>query len=84
MPYVWYGTETINTNLNERTTLYLKIHCITPKYKTKCSGLLASNCAFFTASVLAQSVQRVDYIAGGRGFDSQGQTNIQGRKITEK
>ena len=37
-----------------------------------------------TAAVLAQSVDRVDCRAGGRGFDSWGRTNIQGLKITEK
>ena len=37
-----------------------------------------------TAAVLAQSVERVDCRAGGRGFDSWGRTNIQGLKITEK
>ena len=38
----------------------------------------------FTAPVLAQSVERVDCRAGGRGFDSWGRTNTQGLKITEK
>ena len=38
----------------------------------------------FTAAVLAQSVERVDCRAGGRGFDSWGRTNTQGLKITEK
>ena len=37
-----------------------------------------------TAAVLAQSVERVDYKAEGRGFDSRGPTNTQGLKITEK
>ena len=37
-----------------------------------------------TAAVLAQSIERVDYRAGGRGLDSQGWTNTQGLKITEK
>ena len=37
-----------------------------------------------TAPVLAQSVERVDSRAGGRGFDSRGRTNTQGLKITEK
>ena len=37
-----------------------------------------------TAAVLAQSVERVDCRAGGRGFDSWGRTNTQGLKITEK
>ena len=37
-----------------------------------------------TATVLAQSVERVDYRAGGRGFDSRGRTNTQGLKLTEK
>ena len=36
------------------------------------------------AAVLAQSVERVDCRAGGRGFDSWGRTNTQGLKITEK
>ena len=38
----------------------------------------------FTAAVVAQSVERVDRRAGGRGFDSWGRTNTQGLKITEK
>ena len=37
-----------------------------------------------TPAVLAQSVERVDYRAGGRGFDSWGRTNTQSLKITEK
>ena len=37
-----------------------------------------------TAAVLAQSVERVDCRAGGRGFDYWGRTNTQGLKITEK
>ena len=37
-----------------------------------------------TAAELAQSVERVDCKAGGRGFNSQGQTNTQGLKTTEK
>ena len=37
-----------------------------------------------TAAVLAQSVERVDYKAEGRGFDSRDRTNTQGLKITEK
>ena len=37
-----------------------------------------------SAAVLAQSVERVDCRAGGRGFDSWGRTNTQGLKITEK
>ena len=37
-----------------------------------------------TAAVLAQLVERVDRRVGGRGFDSWGQTNTQGLKITEK
>ena len=37
-----------------------------------------------TAAVLAQSVERVDCRAGGRGLDSRGRTNTQGLKITEK
>ena len=37
-----------------------------------------------TAALLAQSVERVDCRAGGRGFDSWGRTNTQGLKITEK
>ena len=37
-----------------------------------------------TAAVLAQSVERVDCRAGGRGFVSWGRTNTQGLKITEK
>ena len=37
-----------------------------------------------TVAVLAQSVERVDCRAGGRQFDSRGQTNTQGLKITEK
>ena len=36
------------------------------------------------AAELAQSVERVDCRAGGRGFDSWGRTNTQGLKITEK
>ena len=40
--------------------------------------------SFLTAAVLAQSVERVDCRAGGRGFDSWGRTNTQGLKITEK
>ena len=36
------------------------------------------------ATVLAQSVERVDCRVGGRGFDSWGWTNTQGLKITEK
>ena len=35
-------------------------------------------------AVLAQSVERVNCRAGGRGFDSWGRTNTQGLKITEK
>ena len=35
-------------------------------------------------SLLAQSVERVDCRAGGRGFDSRGRTNTQGLKVTEK
>ena len=35
-------------------------------------------------AVLAQSVERVDCRAGGRGLDSRGRTNTQGLKITEK
>ena len=38
----------------------------------------------FSVAVLAQSVERVDCRAGGRGFDSWGRTNTQGLKITEK
>ena len=34
--------------------------------------------------MLVQSVERVDFRAGGRGFDSRGQANTQGLKITEK
>ena len=41
-------------------------------------------CLFYTAAVLAQSVERVDCRAGGRGSDSWGRTNTQGLKITEK
>ena len=37
-----------------------------------------------TAAVLAQLVEHVDCRAGGRRFDSWGQTNTQGLKITEK
>ena len=37
-----------------------------------------------TAAELAQSVERVDCKVGGRGFHSQGQTNTQGLKTTEK
>ena len=37
-----------------------------------------------TTAVLAQSVERVDCRAGGRGFDSRGRTNTQGLKLTEK
>ena len=37
-----------------------------------------------TVAVLAQSVERVDCRAGGRGFDSRGRTDTQGLKITEK
>ena len=42
------------------------------------------NFGYLTAAVLAQSVERVDCRAGGRGFDSWGRTNTQGLKITEK
>ena len=35
-------------------------------------------------AVLAQSVERVDCNAGGRGFDSRGRTNTQDLKKTEK
>ena len=38
----------------------------------------------FCAAVLNQSVEHVDCRAGGRGFDSWGQTNTQGLKITKK
>ena len=37
-----------------------------------------------TAALLAQLVECVDCRAGGCGFDSWGQTNTQGLKITEK
>ena len=40
--------------------------------------------SFLNPAVLAQSVERVDCRAGGRGFDSWGRTNTQGLKITEK
>ena len=40
--------------------------------------------ALLTTAVLAQSVERVNCRAGGRGFDSWGRTNTQGLKITEK
>ena len=37
-----------------------------------------------TVAELAQSVEHFDCRAGGRGFNSQGQTNTQGLKTTEK
>ena len=39
---------------------------------------------YVAAAVLAQSVERVDCRAGGRGFNSWGRTSTQGLKITEK
>ena len=45
---------------------------------------ISENADVATAAVLAQSVERVDCRAGGRGFDSWGRTNTQGLKITEK
>ena len=47
------------------------------------SRVLACN-LLLTVAVLAQSVERVDCRAGGCGFNSRGQTNTQGLKITEK
>ena len=54
-----------------------------------CNHLFTNNTKFhdnliMAVAVLAQLVERVDCRAGGRGFDSRGQTNTQGLKITKK
>ena len=54
------------------------------KKKKKERKEISENADVATAAVLAQSVERVDCRAGGRGFDSRGRTNTQGLKITEK
>ena len=56
--------------------------------RDNCNGIRLTDlyqiCTDLTAVVLAQSVERVNCRAGGRGFDSRGRTNTQGLKITEK
>ena len=57
---------------------------IEKKKKKKQRKEISENADVATVAVLAQSVERVDCRAGGRGFDSWGRTNTQGLKITEK
>ena len=62
----------------------MSIHYILLVLKTRFYNIKETCNIKVTAAVLAQSIERVDYRAGGRGFDSQGWTNTQGLKITEK
>ena len=57
---------------------------VSKKKKKKQRKEISENADVATVEVLAQSVERVDCRAGGRGFDSWGRTNTQGLKITEK
>ena len=50
----------------------------------KCPFVNSLTLTRLIAAGLAQSVERLTAGAGARGFDSWGQTNTQGLKITEK
>ena len=65
-------------------TVFQILLWVSKKKKKKERKEISENADVATAAVLAQSVERVDCRAGGRGFDSWGRTNTQGLKITEK
>ena len=58
--------------------MYLKVvlHC--KHHNNDDSNKVNKQLVATTVAVLAQSVERVDCRAGGRGFDSWGRTNTQG------
>ena len=80
------GSDLLHWCLGHLCTLAVNQEILHLQYNNKWWGYIQIlRCrSVFTAAVLAQSVERVDCRAGGRGFDSWGRTNTQGLKITEK
>ena len=74
--HIWHQHQDLNpSHIDGRRVLSPLRH--------PCSTSVGEN-EIFRVAVLAQSVERVDCRAGGRGFDSRGRTKTQGLKITEK